>query len=777
MRFVDPKRGVDVARDVTKLVQFGFRRSAGRLGIGRRRRHRRRRFLETAPAGPATFAPLPPAAAKAASYGTWQKEFARWLQQDQVLSIFFDAATGLTSQPEETEAAFRARVNLTDREARDAEKERLRQKFAPKVATLTERIRRAEQAKQVQEQQASDAKLQTGISVLGTIAGALFGRKAVSIGTLGKATTAARGMGRSMRESSDVGRANETLETYKAQLQELEHDIEAEIAGLEAGARAAEPGVHGDRDPAQEDACHPGARRPRSGGRRALQHRRLGGPLSRRRKYAVSASCSEHAPSALRVEIGRWPSPPPSTSRSAATRPARPSARRSRRGSTRWRSERIDIPIIIGGKEIRTGEIATVVMPHDHRHVLGRLPQGDAGARRAGDRAPPRARSASGRTGRGRIAPRCSSRPPSCSPTTWRADAQRRDDARPVEDGVPGRDRRGVRADRLLALQRRATRRSSTTSSRSANDTMWNQLDYRAARGIRLRGDAVQLHVDRRQPADRAGADGQHGDLEAGVDARCSSAYYIMKLLEEAGLPPGVINFVPGDPRDDLERRCSRTAISPACTSPAAPTSSTACGRRSARTCRDYRAYPRIVGETGGKDFIVAHPSADPAGARRRDRARRLRVPGTEVLGGEPRLRPAVALARGARSHRRDDRRDQDGRRPRLPQLHGRGDRRERVRRRSATTSTTRETNATIVAGGKCRRRRRATSSSRRSSRPNDPAYRLLCEEIFGPVVTALRLRRRASGSETLRVVDATSPYALTGAVFAHDRARHRARR
>jgi len=235
VRFVDPKRGVDVARDVTKLVQFGSGAvlvdwaSAEDADIDAA-------DLETAPAGPATFAPLPPAAAKAASYATWQKEFARWLQQDQVLSIFFDAATGLTSQPEETEAAFRARVNLTDREARDAEKERLRQKFAPKVATLTERIRRAEQAKQVQEQQASDAKLQTGISVLGTIAGALFGRKAVSMGTLGKATTAARGMGRSMRESSDVGRANETLETYKAQLQELEHDIEAEIAGLEAGA-------------------------------------------------------------------------------------------------------------------------------------------------------------------------------------------------------------------------------------------------------------------------------------------------------------------------------------------------------------------------------------------------------------------------------------------------------------------------------------------------------------------------------------------------------------
>jgi hypothetical protein len=235
VRFVDAKRGVDVARDVTKRVQFGSGAgpvdwaSAEDAAIDAA-------ALETAPAGPATFEPLPPAAAKATSYSTWQKEFARWLQQEQVLSIFFDAATELSSQPDETEAAFRARVNLKDREARDAEKERLRQKFAPKVATLSERIRRAEQAKQVQEQQASEAKLQTGISVLGTIAGALFGRKAVSMGTLGKATTAARGMGRSMRESSDVGRANETLETYKAQLQELEHDIEAEIAGLEAGS-------------------------------------------------------------------------------------------------------------------------------------------------------------------------------------------------------------------------------------------------------------------------------------------------------------------------------------------------------------------------------------------------------------------------------------------------------------------------------------------------------------------------------------------------------------
>ena len=235
VRFVDAKRGVDMSRDVVKLVPFGSGavlvdwESAEDADIDAA-------DLETAPAGPATFAPLPTAAAKATSYTTWQKDFARWLQQGQLLSIFYDKPTGLCSRPDETEAAFRARVALRDRETRDAAKDALRQKYASKIGTLTERIRRAEQAKQVQEQQASDAKLQTGISVLGTIAGAIFGRKTISAGTLGKATTAARGMGRTMREAGDVTRAGETLETYRAQLQEMEHDIEAEVAGLEAGA-------------------------------------------------------------------------------------------------------------------------------------------------------------------------------------------------------------------------------------------------------------------------------------------------------------------------------------------------------------------------------------------------------------------------------------------------------------------------------------------------------------------------------------------------------------
>jgi 1-pyrroline-5-carboxylate dehydrogenase len=74
-------------------------------------------------------------------------------------------------------------------------------------------------------------------------------------------------------------------------------------------------------------------------------------------------------------------------------------------------------------------------------------------------------------------------------------------------------------------------------------------------------------------------------------------------------------------------------------------------------------AYPRIVGETGGKDFVFAHASADVERARGRAAARRLRVPGAEVLGREPRLRPEVALAAVRDGSWRDARSGQDGRR------------------------------------------------------------------------------------------------------------------
>ena len=110
-------------------------------------------------------------------------------------------------------------------------------------------------------------------------------------------------------------------------------------------------------------------------------------------------------------------------------------------------------------------------------------------------------------------------------------------------------------------------------------------------------------------------------------------------------MPPGVINFLPGSAgmiTDALLASPDLAGIH--------FTGSTEVFQSMWKTVgtniANYQSYPRLVGETGGKDFIVAHPSADRAGAGRGDRARRLRVSGPEVLGGEPRLRAAVALER-----------------------------------------------------------------------------------------------------------------------------------
>jgi len=194
--------------------------------------------LVKSPAGPATFAALPPTAAKAASYASWLKDYGRALLDTESLTLLTDESTGLLSRAGEAEGAFRARVQLAARETRDAAKDRLRQKYAPKIAALDERIRRAEQALSREQSQSSQSMIETGLSIGATVLGALMGRKTFSASTIGRATTAARGVGRSMKESQDVGRASENIAELKAQRAEIDANIESEIQGLEAGAPA-----------------------------------------------------------------------------------------------------------------------------------------------------------------------------------------------------------------------------------------------------------------------------------------------------------------------------------------------------------------------------------------------------------------------------------------------------------------------------------------------------------------------------------------------------------
>ena len=110
----------------------------------------------------------------------------------------------------------------------------MRSKYAAKQATLAERLRRAEAGVARESEQASQQKMQTALSFGATIMGAFLGRKAVSAGTLGRATTAARGVGRTMKETSDVKRASETAEAVRAQIRELEEAADEETRTLAA---------------------------------------------------------------------------------------------------------------------------------------------------------------------------------------------------------------------------------------------------------------------------------------------------------------------------------------------------------------------------------------------------------------------------------------------------------------------------------------------------------------------------------------------------------------
>ena len=190
--------------------------------------------LEQSPAEGAQFGELPSSASKAKSYDKWQKDMAAWLYRSQKIELFKSPSLDQTSNPDESERDFRIRLQQVARERRDEAAERLRQKYAPRIAALAEKKRRAEQAVDREAEQAKGQKMQTAISFGATLLSSFMGRKAVSLSSLGRATSAARGVGRSIKESQDVGRAEDTVAAVDAQIAELDAQFKEETSALEA---------------------------------------------------------------------------------------------------------------------------------------------------------------------------------------------------------------------------------------------------------------------------------------------------------------------------------------------------------------------------------------------------------------------------------------------------------------------------------------------------------------------------------------------------------------
>jgi len=186
--------------------------------------------LETTPADGAAFAALAPAAAQAKNYKSWEKDFATWLYSTQELTLFQSPSLKETSQPGESERDFRLHLQQNAREARDAGVAKLRLKYASKIGTLQDRLHRAEQALQREQQQASSQKLDTALSIGASLLGAFLGGGRRGGLTAARVGSGARSMGRSYKEGQDVNRASEDVERLRDQLSDLERQLEAQRA-------------------------------------------------------------------------------------------------------------------------------------------------------------------------------------------------------------------------------------------------------------------------------------------------------------------------------------------------------------------------------------------------------------------------------------------------------------------------------------------------------------------------------------------------------------------
>jgi len=430
----------------------------------------------------------------------------------------------------------------------------------------------------------------------------------------------------------------------------------------------------------------------------------------------------------------------------------------------RMEQERPDIPVVVGGREIRTGATANATSPHKHQHVTATWHQATPDDVRAA-------------IDSGRAAWR------EWSEWTWE---QRASVFLKAADLLAGPWRDTINAATMLGQSKNvyqaeidaacemadffrfnaAFARELYSEQPVSGPGMWNQSEYRALEGFVY---AITPFNFTAIGGNLAGAPAMMGNVVLWKPAATAmlSAWYTLQLLHEAGLPPGVINFLPGDPV-----MISDLALNHPELAGVHFTGSTGVFNQIWKTVGgnmgSYRSYPRIVGETGGKDFMLAHASADVEAfcvgvirgafeyqGQKCTACSRIYVPSSLWPQVKERLTAMIAeIAMG----------DVNDFRNFMGAVID-----ERAFDRIAGYLADAKSNATILAGGKADKRT-GWFVEPTLVETKDPGYRLLCEEIFGPVVTAY-VYDDAKWTETLALIDRTSPYALTGAVFAQDRA------
>ncbi|MFL6233584.1 MAG: ATP-binding protein [Thermoanaerobaculia bacterium] len=229
VHYQDAKRGVDHTEDVSLLTPLT---SEGADWYAAEPVELAQGDLEAEPVPGARFAPLPDAAVKAKSYDAWKKGLEECLYRTRKCELFRSDTLGVVSNPGESERDFRIRLTETARETRDEQVEALRKKYGAKIAQLQERKRRAEQTKQLQQDQARQQGISAALHAGSAVLGMIFGR-ARSLRSINAVGTAMRAGGRTYQEQQDVARAEETVAAVDKQLADLNAELETEVDHLQ----------------------------------------------------------------------------------------------------------------------------------------------------------------------------------------------------------------------------------------------------------------------------------------------------------------------------------------------------------------------------------------------------------------------------------------------------------------------------------------------------------------------------------------------------------------
>ncbi|MDI6401298.1 L-glutamate gamma-semialdehyde dehydrogenase [Balneolaceae bacterium ANBcel3] len=428
-------------------------------------------------------------------------------------------------------------------------------------------------------------------------------------------------------------------------------------------------------------------------------------------------------------------------------------------------STQVEIPLMIGGKDVYTGNTTPVVMPHNHQHELGIMHQAGENEVKMAIEAALEARSDWAATPwEERVA--IFLKAADLLTGTWRytinAATMLGQSKTPHQSEI---EAVGELADFFRFNARYLS--EVMADQPSSPEGMWNRVDYRPLEGFLF---AVTPFNFTAIAANLPTSMAMCGNVVLWKPASSSiySSYYVMRLLQEAGLPDGVINFIPG-PGAEVGDPVLENPHFSGIQFTGSERTFNYLWKKISDNIESYRTYPRIVGETGGKDFIFVHSSADVRKVAVAALRGAFEYQGQKCSAASRMYVPASLWPSFKETFLNEVARIKMGDVEDFSCFMGAViDRKAFDTIKGYIDEAKTSDEAEIIAGGGC------DDSKGFFIEPTvihttNPAFKTMQEEIFGPVLTIFVYEDDAF-DESLEICNTTSPYALTGAIFAKDR-------